>query len=577
MVVNTIPRNRGSSVSTCSRGSKGSKHVVQKDDDDSLPWITDPPSLRRKKSKGFLGKLKSKDLAPASSEREQPFEEVLIIEDDKDKVEVESTAGDGKIGLSVSFEPETGLVSQMPSFDFARDDATIDSVEITFNHYTEYMKKKERLRKIGEDGDDSEEATCGDSTSKDLDHEDEEEQTKDNVKASSKRSKHSSLIKKSISSKKNKDKAEAKSNSTEDTAGVKSDDNDTSKNSSDKLAHANTYELEEISKLSKAQKTQDLDLAEKNRKTSHELETQRKEALETATESFIKAVKKQDRQVMEKLKTMNQAEVERMKLHVEQIGTAILKRKKERVPVAKTVEDRMKKNLEILEAALDAQKKIETDFAKHKLKSATYKPNPRPASPKDPSDNLVEPPPLKAGLKPMNGVKKMEEATVPWYEKIFFWQSAHNEKAQKEVVSGEKSPPVEVAPEEEKEEEPAEAPSETVGDELTKAYELTKVYNEIIEDAKVLQDTNSKGEFVETTETTPGRFSKFKKYILKQKDSIVKATATVANELGEFAEDLRHSFSGADEPDESTTVDDEKKTEDDSIASNESEEKVTKE
>jgi len=557
MVVNAIPRNRGSSVSTCSHGSKGSKHVAGKDDeDDSLPWITVPPSLR-KKSKGFLG-MKSNDLTPAPSEREQPLE-------------VETTAGDGKIGLSVSFESETaGLVSQIPSFELARDDATTEgSVEITFKHNTEYMKKKERLRKIGEDGDDSEEATCGDSTSKDLDHDDEEDQDKDNVKASRKRNKQIASSKKSASSKKNKDKADTKS----------TDGNDTSEKGSGKLAHANTYVLEEISKLSTAQKTQALDLAEKNRKMSNELETQRKEALENVTESFIKAVKKQDRQLVEQLKTMNQVEIERMKLHIKQIGTAIFNRKKERAPVAKTVEDRMKKNLEILEAALDAQKKIETDFAKHMLKSATYKPLPRPAMPKDASENLVEPPPLKAGLKPTNGAKDVEEANVPWYEKIFFWQSAFNEKTQNKVVSGEKSPPVEVKPEEEDEEEvkPTEAPSGPDGD------ELTKVYDEIIEDAKVLKYTYSNGEFMETihqtpaTETTPGPFSKLKKYILKRKESIVKATATVANELGDFAEDLRHSFFGADDADESTTVDDEKKTDDDSVATNESEEKVAKE
>jgi len=77
----------------------------QADEDDSLPSHIDPPSLRQKKLKGFLGKTKTKVLR--STKRDQPL--VIIIEDDEDKVEVESTVGgpqllEGKIGMSVTFE-----------------------------------------------------------------------------------------------------------------------------------------------------------------------------------------------------------------------------------------------------------------------------------------------------------------------------------------------------------------------------------------------------------------------------------------------------------------------------------------
>ena len=118
-----------------------------------------------------------------------------------------------------------------------------------------------------------------------------------------------------------------------------------------------------------------------------------------STDSLVAKLQEGEVHRIQHLKELNHTEIEKMKAQVDQIKLAMLKHKKsERIPINKTVEERMKKNLKVVEEALEAQKKIENEFTLNKNKYTQWQ-KPTHKIEKYPTIPVTAPPPVKYGLK----------------------------------------------------------------------------------------------------------------------------------------------------------------------------------
>ena len=304
-------------------GRKSTTFSFEKDDDSSIQRIVPPCCKAKVAPVAPVKKTKSKEENPAEEE-EDP---ILVVVDTNKETRTEDFVdersllpGDDKIDMSVTIDSTVDEVSRIPTFDYQVDDEkTIEkSLEITYENYVEFEKRrKQRPQKVAE-SDVSEEATCGESLGGE----------------------------------------------------VEGDDLQGEKFVDEVPPILSTSDL-----VSKLQETE------------------------------INRIKE--------LKEMNQAEIEKMKSQVQQIKTAMIKRKCERVPIKKTVEKRMKESLELVEGALAAQKKIENEFSLYKVKSTQWQTRfVVPPLEKSPSQNLTAPPPVQFGMKLRADYEATDDASI---------------------------------------------------------------------------------------------------------------------------------------------------------------------
>ena len=153
-----------------------------------------PPCLRKKQIEVELHSQSKDALKENSMDEVRGSVEQPVVEEAEERSI--SKPNDDMINISVTFDSSTAdEISRMHSFEVHVDDGTVESsLEISYENFVEFEQiRKERLKKIVEGSEVSEEAICGASV-EELDLSDEDEiKSKDSKSASSKRSVPSKL------------------------------------------------------------------------------------------------------------------------------------------------------------------------------------------------------------------------------------------------------------------------------------------------------------------------------------------------------------------------------------------------
>ena len=132
------------------------------DHDDSSILKVHPPCLRKMQVE-IKEYLQSKDAFKATGTDEERGSVEQPVEEEAEERSI-SKPNNGMINMSVTFDSSSAdEISRMHSFEVHVDDGTVESsLEISYENFVEFEQiRKERLKKIVEGSEVSEEATCG--------------------------------------------------------------------------------------------------------------------------------------------------------------------------------------------------------------------------------------------------------------------------------------------------------------------------------------------------------------------------------------------------------------------------------